>query len=748
LYTNADCFTNKINDLSLLLGTLSYKPSVIVITEVNSKVFSNNLLESEYNLSGFSMYCVNISVINKRGIIVYVDSALSSCSLDVVEEFSEFLLVKIKDVDENVITLGAFYRSPSSSLENDNKLLKLLDSLKTVVPGKLLVIGDFNLPNINWSKNIVDNNSNVNSTAYKFIACLNDNFLTQNVNFPTRARGSQTPHTLDLVISNDDFVEDIINLSPLGKSDHSVLLCVCHLFSSNVINVSKLNYNKGDYIGLCDYLGNNFDSCFYDNCTSVDDSWIYLKALLESGIKLYIPCVENNNWKKKKAWKFPVTNSFKKLINKKHRCWTRFQKTKDVNYLNDYKRTSNLVRKESRLITQKFQANIAKTCKSNPKSFWQHVKSKTSCSSGIGDIKVIDAGTSKIVSSDSEKAQIFSEYFSKLYTVEPVNTFTELSSIMPPNSMQQIVFSESVVSSKLCSLKVNKSPGPDKMHPRILHEIRRELVCPLTCLFNKSMISGTLPEEWKSSLVSVLYKKGKKDCIENYRPISLTCICCKIMESVIRDYLMEYFMINKLFSDKQYGFIKGRSTVLQLLKVADDWVRALDDGAQIDIIYTDFEKAFDKVPHHRLISKLYAYGLNNYLIMWIKAFLISRTQCVKINGKVSDSKPVLSGIPQGSVLGPLLFVIFINDLPACCRDLSEIFLFADDAKMYKCIKDVNDFNVLNECFRNVLQWSDSWLMKLNISKCKVLSICRNTNAITKYNYGFDIPNQGFVSLDH
>jgi len=134
--------------------------------------------------------------------------------------------------------------------------------------------------------------------------------------------------------------------------------------------------------------------------------------------------------------------------------------------------------------------------------------------------------------------------------------------------------------------------------------------------------------------------------------------------------------------------------------------------------------------------------------MWIKAFLISRTQCVKINGKVSDSKPVLSGIPQGSVLGPLLCVIFINDLPACCRDLSEIFLFADDAKMYKCIKDVNDFNILNDCVKNVFQWPDSWLMKLNISKCKLLSICRNTNAITKYSYGFDVPNQGFVSLDH
>ena len=190
------------------------------------------------------------------------------------------------------------------------------------------------------------------------------------------------------------------------------------------------------------------------------------------------------------------------------------------------------------------------------------------------------------------------------------------------------------------------------------------------------------------------------------------------MESIIRDSVMNHFLSNNLFSDFQYGFIKGRSTVLQLLKVADDWVKSLDEGHQVDIIYTDFEKAFDKVPHRRLISKLYTYGLNEQLIHWIKAFLFSRSQRVKINGVLSGLKPVLSGIPQGSVLGPLLFVIFINDLPLVCEDLSKMFLFADDAKLYKEIKDVNDFMCLNLVCKELFLWSESWLMKLNISNVR------------------------------
>jgi hypothetical protein len=154
------------------------------------------------------------------------------------------------------------------------------------------------------------------------------------------------------------------------------------------------------------------------------------------------------------------------------------------------------------------------------------------------------------------------------------------------------------------------------------------------------------------------------------------------------------------------------------------------------------------MPHRRLLSKLSSYGIDQELINWIQAFLCGRTQCVKINKEYSDSKAVLSGIPQGTVLGPVLFVIFINDLPNVCNNLCNLFMFADDAKLYKTISNQIDSDMLNNCFLNILNWCDNWLMKLNVSKCKVLSLCCNSSNIITYTYGSTSLMSNSVTLMH
>ena len=236
------------------------------------------------------------------------------------------------------------------------------------------------------------------------------------------------------------------------------------------------------------------------------------------------------------------------------------------------------------------------------------------------------------------------------------------------------------VSKKLSKLKTDKSPGPDQIHPRVLKEVHHQISEAIALLYNTSLSTGTLPIDWRTGNITAMYKKGSRKLASNYRPVSLTSILCKTLESIVREHKLLHMRETQLFSPKQFGFIGGRSTSLQLLKVLDEWTQILDDGGDLDVVYMDFLKAFDTVPHKRLMAKLHSYGIKGKIHRWITSFLSGRRQKVLVNGKASSWTAVISGIPQGSVLGPVLFVLFINDLPETVD--SEVFLFADDTKLY------------------------------------------------------------------
>ena len=277
-----------------------------------------------------------------------------------------------------------------------------------------------------------------------------------------------------------------------------------------------------------------------------------------------------------------------------------------------------------------------------------------------------------------------------------------------------------MVEQMLALLNINKSCGPDEIHPRMLIELADLISGPLALIMNKTLREKQIPNDWKKANVSPIFKKGARNRAENYRPISLTSIVCKLMESIIKEAVMSYVLSNKLLSPKQYGFISGRSTVTQLLRYLDKCVETMVKGGVTDTIYLDFAKAFDTVPHARLIGKLKAYGIDGAILAWIKAFLTGRTQVVKVNGEDSFPAPVISGIPQGSVLGPLLFVIYINDLPETLS--SDVFLFADDTKIFREITSIQDSTSLQHDIDLLEQWTKKWLLDFNIKKCHVLTL--------------------------
>ena len=286
--------------------------------------------------------------------------------------------------------------------------------------------------------------------------------------------------------------------------------------------------------------------------------------------------------------------------------------------------------------------------------------------------------------------------------------------------MRELEISRVFVEMALNKLKIDKSPGPDKIHHRILKELARSLSVPLSIMYRDSIDKGYVPDEWKKAQISVIYKKGSRSLASNYRPVSLTSIVCKTMERLIIDHIIEYMKENSLFSKKQFGFISGRSTSLQLLTVLDKWTESLDQGKSVDCIYMDYQKAFDTVPHGRLLSKLRSYKMSEPILRWISSFLQKRTQRVVINGHHSEWMEVPSGIPQGSVLGLLLFVIFINDLPDVAS--SDIYLFADDTKISRPITTEGDEQQLQSDLDNLTDWSDTWLLKFHPDKCKHMHI--------------------------
>ena len=290
--------------------------------------------------------------------------------------------------------------------------------------------------------------------------------------------------------------------------------------------------------------------------------------------------------------------------------------------------------------------------------------------------------------------------------------------------MSAVKIDEENVKKRLKKLKVCKSAGIDNLYPIVLKELADVICYPVKLIFEYSLKYSQDPIDWRSSNICPIFKKGKRDSVSNYRPISITCILCKVMEGIMKDHITDYFRDNSLFNTSQYGFIRGRSTTSQLLKMVDDWTSLLEQGGQIDVVYTDLEKAFDKVPHDYLIRKLKAYNLEDKVVGWIRSFLTDRRQRVVVNGAGSEWSGVASGVPQGSVLGPLMFIIYINDLVDYCGQNASILKFADDCKIYKHISNIQDSKDLQMNLSKIVEWFNKNLMKLNVAKCKYVAYGR------------------------
>ena len=390
-------------------------------------------------------------------------------------------------------------------------------------------------------------------------------------------------------------------------------------------------------------------------------------------------------------------------------------------------RVSKHIRQQKR---QK-EMDIAKNIKTNPKTFYQYITSKSTKKDKIPDLIKPDGTKTK---NDTEKSSLLNDFFCSVFTNENCSSMPQMSSkVTSENCIDSTSVSVEEMSTILRNLKPNKSPGTDEIHPHLLKECASSLAKPLKLLFDMSMKLNQIPQEWKKAEIRPIYKKkGSKTDPSNYRPISLTSVVCKVFEKIVKNQLCNHLINNQLLSPHQFGFIPGRNTNTQLLVTIKEWQKNLDNGIPTDVVYLDFRKAFDTVPHNRLLFKLSKYGIQGNLLLWIKDFLSNRTQYVKINNSKSAEQQVTSGVPQGSVLGPMLFIYFINDLP----DISTVptKIYADDTKAYTAIKSDDDRVKLQTSIDHMYNWTQSWLLNFNQSKCQVLHIGDN-NPKFKYYIG-------------
>ena len=738
LLLNARSVCNKFDEFNVLLKTV--KPQIVAITEswLNDN-FCDNFLDpdNQYNLFKHSR-----ALSRGGGVCLLIDKQIKCTPVSYTLDLPGVELVCVDLATHGETTrLAVCYRSTSlahASIEMNSRLVNCLDKLFRV-KHKCILMGDFNLPKIDWNSDHLVISDPIHELFYVHFCSVG---LSQLNTIPTR-----NDAILDLIFSNDPgIVSDISTLPPLGASDHDVITFSISLQSRDPNDsaqarpVTARNYIK------CNYELLNAELCSLDwnvifaPCVAADDYWQTFTKLLNNLLDVYCPLIVTRANRINKTFHYPPR--IKRLQAHKKRVWRRLRSNKyDETIRAEYKTVSDAY---SEAINEFHQERESEVLNSNDSSrFHKFIRRKLNRKEGMPTL--LDDDGSSIDDCDV-KANLFNNLFSSAFTHDDGNLPPFPSRIDPSTDpLENVLFSPSSVLTKLLRIKKSTTLNPDNFPPIVLRSCAHQLSVPLAIIFNIVFNLSDLPSSWSTSTVIPLFKKGQRNHAANYRPISITSSCCKIMESIIHDQMSVFLLSNNLISEHQHGFLKNRSTISNLLDSTRKWLASLNAGRSTDIVYIDFAKAFDSVSHPKLLLKLKAYGIDGKLLAWISAWLSGRTQSVRLGDFFSLPLPVLSGILQGSVLGPLLFLLFINDLIDIIPPEANPTLFADDLKLFSDMVSDPVGSSLSSVSSPLIQtaldllhlWSQLWQLPISIPKCSVLSISNSKKPLPR-SYTIDV----------
>ena len=693
------------------------KPDIVMGTET---WLEPNIESSEIFPSDYTVYRRDRPTDPHGGVVLLIHNRFISAPVPEIETDSELVWAKISRENGKDMYVGCCYRSDNPRFDHLQQIDDINHSLDLIgrTSSMVLLGGDFNLPDIDWESNSVKPNSSRPQIHNKFIDSFRDHDLEQVVTLYTR-----DDNTLDLLLTNTPGkVNRVETLPPLSSSDHDIVFAEMELnFKTNRKAPRRIyKYHKADWDSFKTELKVFLHDLLQENSRDVNHVWGQFCYKIKELRDKYIPS-KMAKGKHHIPW---VTPGIRRLIRKRNKYCRMWRRTGKHKLEQHFKKLRSETQKAIRQSYWKYVEDLLDPTENldtehkgkNFKKFWAFIKALKRDHSGVAPLK----HQGNLETSPIGKASALNHQFKSVF-VEEGDSAVLSKEPSPYTSINNINITEPGVAKLLNNLNTNKAGGPDEINAKILKELKSEIAPFLTYLFQISLDTGSVPSDWKNANVTPIFKKGERYVPSNYRPVSLTCITCKLMEHIIVSHLMKHAENNDIFYNLQFGFRSNRSGDVQLLQLYHDLAYNVHKSKQTDVLVMDFAKAFDTVPHKRLLYKLDWYGVRGNITNWISAFLSDRNQRVIVDGYHSDWTSVTSGVPQGSVLGPCLFLYYINDLPEYTKN-SKVRLFADDCILYRLIKTQHDAELLQQDLLSMEKWEHDWLMRFNASKCSILTV--------------------------
>ena len=678
--------------------------SSIATSELFPETCPYNIFRKDRNLHG-------------GGVMLLIHKDIPHMPLSELENDSESVWVKVF-ASKTSHYVASWYRPPGGSSEDFHLFGDQLDQIRNKQKGNkppsVHVLGDFNFKDIAWPDRLNKSGSMLSqSEGQMLIDIMNDHGLEQLVHFPTREK-----NTLDLILTSLPGQFQEIH-SPDKLSDHDVVSGTLKVYIPPKKKPRRkvYLYHKGDFESMrkdvSDFARDRYFNGYSDN-RSVQENFDLITSFIQESADKHIPSKTSRSVSSV-PW---ITPEIRRKIRRRNKTHAKAKKTGSSKLRSKFETLRREIKADVKKQHDLYVDNLVGDIKANPRDFYRYINGQKKDTQGIPPLKRRNGNG--VAESELEQADEFNGQFTDVFNKN------EHSQVPLPNRsapfMNDIVVSAVGVIKLLKGLNPSKALGPDELHPRVLKELASELGPVFAHLFQQSIDTGEIPKEWSLANICPLFKKGDRSLACNYRPVSLTCVPCKLLEHIVCSNIMAHLDEHKLLSDRQHAFRKRHSCETQLITVINDWAKILDIGGQVDTFILDFEKAFDTPPHELLKCKLYGYGIGGKTLKWIDSFLCFRQQRVVVNGIKSDWAPVLSGVPHGTVLGPVLFSLYINDITTDID--SEIRLFADDCVCYREIKGTEDTVKLQEDIDRLGCWARKWGMRFQPVKCNIMQITR------------------------